>query len=144
MLPSEDRPPEVKINVSIHGENRESGDLQTIYQALQQVPEIKVTRTADIPAQCISVGGKMLAVVDDFDAWDSLAPQRGGEFLEWVRSLRPAINLKLQYRRPVDYPAGTVSAGYFCHPLSCAVTMPPDLGSRSRSIDVTARMRTGD
>jgi hypothetical protein len=143
MFSSKDCRSEVKINVSIYGENRQSGDLQTIYRALQQVPEIKVTCASDIPPQCISIGGKVLAVVDDFDAWDSLMPERGGEFLEWVHSLRPAIIFKLQYRRGADYPAGTVSAGYLCHPLSYDVTMPPDLGSRARSVDVTARMRTG-
>jgi hypothetical protein len=142
MFPSKDSRFEVKINVSIYGENRPSGDLRTIYRALQQVPEINVTCASDIPPQCISVGGRVLAVVDDFDAWDSLIPERGGEFLEWVLSLRPAIIFKLQVRRGSDYPAGTVSAGYLCHPLSHAVTMPPDLERRARSIDVTARMRT--
>jgi hypothetical protein len=142
MSPSEDCRLEVKVNVSIYGENRQSGDLQTIYRALRQVPEIKVTCASDIPPQCISIGGKVLAV-DDFDAWNSLMPQQGGAFLEWVHSLRPAIIFKLQFRRGADYPAGTVSAGYLCHPLSYAVTMPSHLESRARSVDVTARMRKG-
>jgi len=130
-----------KVQLEVNPIYRCSGGLRPleIVPWLRQVDEISLVENGDIPPLAIVVNKRVVAVVDPFDdadlksRWDD-----GGSTLERIRELRPAIVLKYQWRRGVDYPNGTISAGY---PCAADVVRPADLLTRKRSIAVTARMR---
>lgn len=132
----------VSVNARIWGETRQSGDINTLFNILRTAPGINVVASSEIPPQSIALDGKVLSVIDDFDAWDSLSTDKNDAFREWVTAVRPACVFKLQFRRGATYPPGTISAGYFCHPGSDFAEIPIDLLTRARPIDIVARMRT--
>lgn len=136
---------EVQINPRIFGGHRESGVIQVVHDALATVAAIEVTKSERIPAQSILVDGRTAAFVDDLDAWDSLVmSENSADLLRWLAQFHPAIVFKIQCRRGADYPQGTVSAGYFCHPKTLAWLPCADVLHRERPIHVTGRMRTTD
>lgn len=106
---------------------------------LRHVDEIEVVETSELPPLAIVVNKQVVAVVDPFDdadlnsRWDDEGSTR-----ERIKDLKPAIVFKYQWRRGIDYPPGTISAGY---PCAGDVTPPADLLTRRRPIAVTARMR---
>ncbi len=105
---------------------------------LRQVDEISVVENSDLPPLSIVVNQRVVAVVDPFDdpglesRWDE------GSTRQRIKDLQPSIVLKYQWRRGIDYPRGTISAGY---PCAADVASPADLLTRKRNIAVTARMR---
>lgn len=105
---------------------------------LKQVDEISVVANSHVPPLSIVVNNRVLAVVDPFDGPEMNSPCDEDSTLQRVRDLRPSLIFKYQWRRGVDYPKGTVSAGY---PCVKDVACPTDLLTRSRSIAITARMR---
>src|SRR5580692_9224983 len=64
---------QVRMNPIALRDNRESGTLKTIFAALSRVPGVHAEMCREIPAQCLAVDGRVVAFVDDLDAWDSLA-----------------------------------------------------------------------
>src|SRR5688500_4772691 len=105
---------------------------------LSHVNEICVVENGDIPPLSIVINGRVLGLVDPFDDYGMESPSDEGSTIQRVRDLKPAIIFKYQWRRGVDYPPGTISAGYPCgRDLDC----PPDLLTRTRSTVITARMR---
>lgn len=112
--------------------------------ALGRVPAIEVAEDDSLPAQCVSVDGEIVALIDDEDAWDLGHESYAGGLRAWIEKVAPPLIFKLQYRRGGDYPPGTLSAGYPSpHPAFYALDSPADLSTRQRSIEVSARMRTG-
>jgi hypothetical protein len=105
---------------------------------LQHVNEISVVPNGDLPPLSIVVNNRVIAVVDPFDEFDLNSPCDEGSTIQRVKDLQPSLIFKYQWRRGVDYPPGTISAGY---PCVQDVVRPSDLLTRSRSIAVTARMR---
>ena len=105
---------------------------------LREVDEICVVANSEIPPLSIVVNNRVVAVVDPFDEPELSSPCDEGSTLQRIRDLKPSLILKYQWRRGVDYPPGTISAGY---PCVRDVRQPPDLLTRNRSIAVTARMR---
>lgn len=106
---------------------------------LREVSEITVVDNPHVPPLSIVLNKRVVAVVDPFDdpdlnsRWDD-----EGSTQQRIKDLQPAIVFKYQWRRGVDYPSGTISAGYPCaEVLPC----PTDLLTRKRHIAVTARMR---
>ena len=110
-----------------------------IVRWLREVDEISVVENGEIPPLAIVVNKRVVAVVDPFDdadlnsRWDDEGSTR-----QRIVELQPPIILKYQWRRGVEYPRGTISAGYPCLE---DVPRPPDLLTRRRPIAVIARMR---
>ena len=110
-----------------------------IVRWLRHVDEISVVENSEVPPLAIVVNKRVVAVVDPFDdaelksRWDD-----EGSTLQRIRDLKPSIIFKYQWRRGVEYPPGTISAGY---PCAEDISQPADLLTRKRSIVVTARMR---
>lgn len=106
---------------------------------LREVKEIAVVENSNIPQLSIVVNNRVTAVVDPFDdagmnsRWDD-----EGSTTQRIRDLQPLLIFKYQWQRGVDYPKGTISAGYPCFRN---VERPPDLLTRRRPIAITARMR---
>ena len=105
---------------------------------LREVDEISVVANSDLPPLSISINNRVVAVVDPFDEPGMNSPWDESSTLERVRELQPVIIFKYQWRRGVEYPPGTISAGY---PCLKDVDRPPDLLTRSRPIAIAARMR---
>lgn len=108
---------------------------------LRHVSEICVVENEGIPALCIVVNGRMLGMVDPYDEWEMASPSDPGNMAERIRELKPSVIFKYQFRRGIDYPPGTTSAGYPCFRRFRQVACPADLLTRARPIDITARMR---
>ncbi|HEV8428024.1 MAG TPA: hypothetical protein VGQ41_09015 [Pyrinomonadaceae bacterium] len=130
-----------KVQLEVNPTYRCSGGTRPleILPWLREVNEISVIDNSEIPALSIVVNKRVVAVVDPFDdveldsRWDE-----GGSTRQRIQELRPLIVFKYQWHRGVEYPPGTVSAGYPCaRDLPC----PDDLLTRKRHIAVTARMR---
>lgn len=105
---------------------------------LDHVNEISVVENMAVPPLCIVVNGRVLGLVDPFDDSGTASPCDFGSTLQRIREFGPSLIFKYQWRQGVDYPPGTISAGY---PCSRQVTSPKDLLNRPRPIDITARMR---
>lgn len=130
-----------KVQLEVNPTYRCSGGTRPleILPWLREVNEISVVDNTEIPALSIVVNKRVVAVVDPFDdveldsRWDE-----GGSTRQRIQELRPLIVFKYQWHRGVEYPPGTISAGYPCaRDLPC----PDDLLTRKRHIAVTARMR---
>lgn len=105
---------------------------------LRQVNEICVVENEDIPPLFIVVNGRVLGLVDPFDESGMASPCDEGSTIQRIEDLKPALIFKYQWRRGVNYPPGTISAGYPCFSeLAC----PADLLTRDRPTAITARMR---
>jgi hypothetical protein len=130
-----------KVQLEVNPTYRCSGGSRPleIVSWLREVDEISVVENREIPPLAIVVNKRVVAVVDPFDdadlnsRWDD-----GGSTRQRIEELQPAIVLKYQWHRGVEYPSGTISAGY---PCAADVALPPDLLTRKRHIAVTARMR---
>ncbi|HEU4933507.1 MAG TPA: hypothetical protein VFT48_15590 [Pyrinomonadaceae bacterium] len=131
-----------KVQLEVNPNYRVSGSSRSLEMVrwLREVDEITVVENSEIPPLAIVVNKRVVAVVDPFDdahlnsRWDD-----EGSTQQRINELRPSIVLKYQWRRGVDYPSGTISAGYPC--LLEDVARPADLLTRRRHIAVTARMR---
>jgi hypothetical protein len=105
---------------------------------LREVSEISVVENTEIPPLSIVVNKRVVAVVDPFDEPSLESRWDEGSTRQRISELQPPIVFKYQWRRGVEYPRGTISAGYPCaRDLPC----PDDLLTRKRHIAVTARMR---
>lgn len=130
-----------KVQLEVNPNYRVSGSSRPleIVRWLREVDEITVVENCEIPPLAIVVNKRVVAVVDPFDdaglesRWDDEGSTR-----QRICDLQPSIVLKYQWRRGVDYPRGTISAGYPCLE---EVAQPPDLLTRKRPIAVIARMR---
>ena len=105
---------------------------------LQNVEEISVVANSDVPPLSIVVNNRIVAVVDPFDEPGLDSPWDDSSTLQRIQELKPRLILKYQWRRGVDYPPGTISAGY---PCAEDIDRPPDLLTRNRPLAITARMR---
>ena len=106
---------------------------------LREVKEISVVENSDIPQLSIVLNKRVVAIVDPFDEPGmNSAFDDGGSTLQRVKDLQPSLIFKYQLRRGMDYPKGTISAGYPCFTNA---DPPADLLTRQRPIAVTARMR---
>ena len=105
---------------------------------LCEVNEISVVQSDEVPPLAIVVNKRVIAVVDPFDEPGMNSPCDEGSTLQRVKDWQPLLIFKYQWRRGVDYPKGTISAGYPCFRN---VDRPKDLLTRRRSIAITARMR---
>lgn len=139
--PPEQKKIEVKMNPTRWG-GEPARLMEIILESLSNVPEIDVINSQEVPPQCIAIANEVIGLIDDLDAWDSLSPSRNGELVEWAREVNPRVIFKHQFRSGVDYLPGTISAGFTCNTYS--VISPNDLLTRSRPIDVSARMRTNN
>ena len=130
-----------KVQVEVNPTYRVSGGLRSleIVRWLRKVNEISIVENNEIPPLAIVVNKRVVAVVDPFDdadlnsRWDD-----GGSTQQRIEELQPSIVFKFQWCRGVEYPRGTISAGY---PCLKEVARPADLLTRRRPIAVTARMR---
>ena len=130
-----------KVQLEVNPTYRVSGNLRSleIVRWLREVDEISVVENCEIPPLAIVVNKRVVAVVDPFDdshlnsRWDD-----EGSTQQRIDALKPSIILKYQWRRGVEYPRGTISAGY---PCLADVPQPADLLTRRRHIAVIARMR---
>ena len=105
---------------------------------LREVSEISVVENREIPPLSIVINQRVVAVVDPFDEPSLASRWDEGSTRQRIEELQPPIVFKYQWRRGVEYPRGTISAGYPCaKDLPC----PRDLLTRKRHIAVTARMR---
>lgn len=105
---------------------------------LRHVNEICVVENEGIPALSIVVNGKVLGLVDPYDECETASRYDEGSTIQRIRELKPSLIFKYQWHRGIDYPPGTISAGYPCfRPVPC----PANLLTRPRPIDITARMR---
>ena len=105
---------------------------------LRHVKEICVVENQAIEPLCIVMDGQVLAFVDPYDGWETSSISRNGRMVESILKLKPEVIFKYQWRREVDYPCGTISAGY---PCLRQIPQPANLLARDRHVDVTARMR---
>ena len=105
---------------------------------LREVDEISVVENSESPPLAIVVNNRVVAVVDPYDEPGLNSPCDPSSTLQRIHDLKPLLILKYQYQRGVDYPPGTISAGY---PCAKNVVCPPDLLTRQRSIAIAARMR---
>jgi hypothetical protein len=131
---------ESKVQVELNPDYKVNGGLRPleILSWLQQVDEISVATNSKVPPLSIVVNNRVVAVVDPFDEPELNSPSDEGSTLERIRELQPLLVFKYQWRRGVEYPRGTISAGYPClQDVEC----PPDLLTRRRPIAITARMR---
>lgn len=130
-----------KVQLEVNPTYKVSGSLRSleIVRWLREVDEITVVENSKIPPLAIVVNKRVVAVVDPFDdadlnsRWDD-----EGSTQQRIDELQPLIVLKYQWRRGVDYPHGTISAGY---PCAEDLPQPADLLTRKRNIAVIARMR---
>lgn len=130
-----------KVQLEVNPTYRVSGNLRSleIVRWLREVDEISVVENSKIPPLALVVNKRVVAVVDPFDdpdldsRWDDEGSTR-----QRIDELQPSIVFKYQWRRGVDYPNGTISAGY---PCLQDVAQPVDLLTRRRHIAVIARMR---
>jgi hypothetical protein len=131
---------ESKVQVELNPAYKVNGGLRPleILPWLQQVAEISVVANSNVPPLSIVVNNRVVAVIDPFDEPEMNSPSDEGSTLERVRELQPLLVFKYQWRRGVEYPPGTISAGY---PCLKDVECPPDLLTRRRPIAITARMR---
>jgi hypothetical protein len=105
---------------------------------LREVSEISVVENGDVPPLSIVVNNRVVAVVDPFDEAELSSRCDESSTLQRIRDLKPSLIFKYQWRRGVEYPPGTISAGYPClNNVEC----PPDLLTRPRPVAVTAHMR---
>lgn len=106
---------------------------------LREVKEITLVENGDLPQLSIVVHKRVVALVDPFDeAGMESRFDDAGSTLQRVAALQPSVIFKYQFRRGVDYPEGTISAGYPCFRN---VACPSDLLTRRRPIKIMARMR---
>lgn len=105
---------------------------------LREVDAISVVTSDDAPPLSVVVNNRVVAVVDPFDEPGLSSRNDHGSTLQRIREFKPALVLKYQWRRGIEYPPGTISAGY---PCVNEVARPSDLLTRPRPIKVTARMR---
>jgi hypothetical protein len=131
-------PGAVFMNTANPGGQR-SRSLVHVFDALSRVPGLDVVESTAIPPQCIALGGRIAAIVDDHDDWRSASPAHDGEMVGLIRRVGAPIVFKHQYRSGIAYPPGTVSAGYFC--AENVPSPPGDLCERVRPVDISARMR---
>lgn len=120
-------------------EGHRTRSLTHVMDALRQVSGLDVVESRAIPPQCIAISGRIVALVDDWDEWQSASLAHDGVIVQAIRRVGPSLVFKHQYRSGIDYPFGTVSAGYFC--AVDVPSAPGDLCERDRPIDVSARMR---
>jgi hypothetical protein len=130
-----------KVQLEVNPTYRVSGNLRSleIVRWLHEVDEISVVENPEIPPLALVVNKRVVAVVDPFDdadlnsRWDDEGSTR-----QRIDELQPSVVFKYQWRRGVDYPSNTISAGY---PPFQDVAQPADLLTRRRHIAVIARMR---
>lgn len=130
-----------KVQLEVNPTYRVSGNIRPleIVRWLREVDEISIVENSGIPPLAIVVNKRVVAVVDPFDdadlnsRWDDEGSTR-----QRIDDLQPSIVLKYQWRRGIDYPRGTISAGYPCLE---DLPRPSDLLTRRRHIAVIARMR---
>lgn len=130
-----------KVQLEVNPTYRVSGNSRPleIVRWLREVDEISVVENPELPPLAIVVNKRVVAVVDPFDdenlnsRWDD-----EGSTLQRIEELQPELVFKYQWRRGVEYPRGTISAGY---PCLQDLPQPDDLLTRKRSIAVIARMR---
>jgi len=130
-----------KVQLEVNPTYRVSGNSRSleIVRWLREVDEISIVENSEIPPLALFVNRRAVAVVDPFDdadlnsRWDDEGSTR-----QRIDELQPSIVFKYQWRRGVDYPSGTISAGY---PCLDDVAQPADLLTRRRHIAVIARMR---
>ena len=91
-------------------QERRSGSLAYVLNALRCVPGLEVVECPSTPPQCIAIGGEVVAFIDDLDPWQSASPDHGGEMVEAIRRVSPRIVFKYQYRSGINYLPGTISA----------------------------------
>ena len=109
-----------------------------VFLWLREVEEISVVANSDLPPLTVVVNNRVVAVVDPFDEPGLTSRNDRGSTLQRIRDFKPSLIFKYQWRRGVEYPAGTISAGYPCvNNVAC----PPDLLTRPRPITIMARMR---
>lgn len=106
---------------------------------LREVKEISVVEKSDIPQLSIVLNKRVVAIVDPFDEPEMNSRfDDAGSTLQRVKDLQPSLIFKYQWRHGVEYPRGTISAGYPCFRNA---VRPTNLLTRGRSIAITARMR---
>lgn len=105
---------------------------------LRHVDEICVIEDESLPELCIIVNGRVLGLVDPYDEWELNSPSDEISIAQRIREFKPTIIFKYQWHRGIDYPPGTISAGY---PCVREANRPDNLLTRARPIDVMARMR---
>ena len=132
----------LRVNPFRWDDSTPSGICERIAAALACVEGNEVRISDEIPAQCIAVGEEIAALIDDYDAWDSLCGNSYAGYRRFVEAAAPAVILKQQYRRGAPYPPNTISAGFLIP--SHAVAMEPGSAAARRPIDVVARMRVDD
>ena len=106
-----------KVQLEVNPTYRVSGNLRSleIVRWLRKVDEISIVENPEIPPLALVVNKRVVAVVDPFDdadlnsRWDD-----EGSTQQRIDELRPSIVFKYQWRRGVDYPSNTISAGYPC------------------------------
>jgi len=108
---------------------------------LRHVNEISVVENREIPPLSIVVNKRVVAVVDPFDDPELESRWDEGSTRQRIRDFQPSIVFKYQWRRGINYPTGTISAGY---PCAADLSTPADLLTRKRSIAVIARMRVNN
>lgn len=81
---------------------------------LREVSEISVLENSDLPPLSIVVNNRVVAVVDPFDEAELSSRCDESSTLQRIRDLKPSLIFKYQWRRGVEYPQGTISAGYPC------------------------------
>jgi hypothetical protein len=112
--------------------------------ALEHVNEIDVKESTDIPYQCISINGKVVAFIEKEDEWDSTLSGNTGGLMDFINSINPKLIFKQQYRAGQKYLPNTISAGYFGRTWYTHRYNNDILMSRDRPYDVMARMRTDE
>lgn len=129
-----------KIKVQLNPVYKVNGNSRAleILPWLEQVNEIAVVADNALPPLSIAVNDRIVAVVDPFDEPQLTSACDEGSTIQRVKDLQPLLIFKYQWQRGMDYPPGTINAGY---PCVKNVTGPPDLLTRKRTITVTARMR---
>lgn len=105
---------------------------------LKHVKEICVVENEEIEPLCIVVNGQALGFIDPYDGWETSSISHQGRMVESILALNPRVVFKYQWRRGIEYPGGTISAGYPCRRQ---IAPPENLLTRTRPVDVIARMR---
>ena len=116
--------------------NKDRREVPTL-RYLRHVKEIRVIENDSLLPLCIEVNGQILGLIDPWDDYESPSLSNRPYLFRCIKTLKPPVIFKYQFRRGTPYFPGTISAGYPCFkPLA----RPGDLLTRPRPIDITARM----
>ena len=135
-------PMRLAINTRRWDTGERSGVFTLVADAIRTLSDIEVVESDLPPRQCIAHDGEVLALLDEYDAWDSTIGEGDGAYARFIEAIDPPLIIKQQTRRGAPYERRTIAGGLLIP--SHGADLPAGSIDRERTIDVIARMRVDE